>query len=148
MYWTQANAKCGELRGHMVTVTSPEEQDFLEQYTEQNGTSMHYWLGATDASEEGNWKWVTGEPMTYKNWDNKQPNEADYVDPENGQDYMHMQCNPGKKDEGAYGTWNDICDSGVTYTKKKDYRIPPSYNDTQYFGYIIEWDSLPDYTKQ
>ncbi|HBF3877526.1 TPA: DUF5011 domain-containing protein [Clostridioides difficile] len=51
------------VRGYLATVTSANEQEVVH-----NLTSNCVWLGGTDEEEEGNWKWVTGEPFEYTNW--------------------------------------------------------------------------------
>ena len=41
------------------------------------------WLGATDQVEEGSWRWVTGEPFTFQNWAEGEPdnaNDSDFAD--------------------------------------------------------------------
>ena len=41
------------------------------------------WLGATDQVEEGAWRWVTGEPFTFQNWAEGEPdnaNDSDFAD--------------------------------------------------------------------
>ena len=38
------------------------------------GVSTGVWLGLTDEFEEGNWQWVTGEPLNYTNWYDGEPN--------------------------------------------------------------------------
>lgn len=49
---------------HLVTITSEEEQIWLEAVF---GTGP-YWIGLTDVVKEGKWLWDTGEPVTYTNW--------------------------------------------------------------------------------
>ena len=48
MTWEQARKKCVEMKGHLVTITSPEEQDFIRRLSEENWEKYHYWLGAAD----------------------------------------------------------------------------------------------------
>lgn len=66
--WTQAKEYCENLGGHLATITSQEEQSFLETQTE-NINCRYYWLGGTDSEKEDEWKWITGEPFTYENFD-------------------------------------------------------------------------------
>ena len=39
--------------------------------------SSAVWLGLTDEFEEGNWQWVTGEPLDYTNWYEGEPNNSE-----------------------------------------------------------------------
>jgi hypothetical protein len=49
--------------GHLVTVTSEEEQAFV--VANFFGT---FWIGADDRAEEGTFRWVTCEPFAYRNF--------------------------------------------------------------------------------
>jgi hypothetical protein len=51
--------QCNGLPGHLATITSPEEQDFLVANL-WNWHSGPLFIGASDADEEGVWKWVDG----------------------------------------------------------------------------------------
>lgn len=68
------------VQGHLVTITSAEEQDFLQNQFPHDVFTV-YWLGgfqdknASDYSEpDGAWKWVTDEPFEYANWAPEEPN--------------------------------------------------------------------------
>jgi Domain of unknown function (DUF4214)/Lectin C-type domain len=67
LLWTSARDYCAQRGGHLVTITSAEEQASV---TSHNGNG---WLGGTDEGSEGTWRWVTGEPFTYTNWQPGQP---------------------------------------------------------------------------
>jgi hypothetical protein len=45
--------------GHLVTITSKQEQDFLESVVVRSSIGP-FWMGASDAAVEGEWRWVTG----------------------------------------------------------------------------------------
>ena len=75
MVWTEASEMAASYGGHLATVTSQEEQDFLGNY---GG-----WIGLTDENVEGQWEWVTGEPVEYTNWIDGEPNDAG-----SGEDYV------------------------------------------------------------
>ncbi|MBI89791.1 MAG: hypothetical protein CMG60_06865, partial [Candidatus Marinimicrobia bacterium] len=75
MVWTDASEMAQSYGGHLATVTSQEEQDFLGGF---GG-----WIGLTDENVEGQWEWVTGEPVDYTNWFNGEPNDAG-----SGEDYV------------------------------------------------------------
>ena len=53
--------------GHLVTITSAEEQTFIGQLADQ-GDADTYSVGGTDEGHEGSWEWITGEPWEYTNW--------------------------------------------------------------------------------
>lgn len=85
--------------GHLVTVTSAEETAFLvANFDIANG-----WLGgyqdsaAANYSEpNGGWCWITGEPWTYTNWLQGEPNNTNQ-----GEDKLQFwTARPGQ--------WNDI----------------------------------------
>lgn len=61
MTWGEAQAiaaasRLSDRQGYLVTITSAEEQRFLEQtFGDQDA-----WIGASDAQEEGTWRWMDG----------------------------------------------------------------------------------------
>ena len=65
--WTEAKAAAeartftdpggAVLQGYLATVTSQEEEDFLQTHF---GTISFVWIGGSDAAVEGDWRWVTG----------------------------------------------------------------------------------------
>lgn len=155
-YWTDARTACEDMGGHLVTVMDAGEQEFLISLIQERGTMYHYWLGATDEAEEGYWEWVTGERLPtennsgsgYANWCDNQPNDKNFVDEVNGQDYLEMQMTRGdreREDYSEYATWTDICnsgDGGVNPNTGVDHREAPDYNSTKYYGYICEWNDV------
>lgn len=54
------------LKGHLVTINSQAEQDFIAD-TFDNVPFRHLWLGgyqfSRDAEPDGNWAWITGEEI-------------------------------------------------------------------------------------
>ncbi|MFX0113027.1 MAG: C-type lectin domain-containing protein [Candidatus Hodarchaeota archaeon] len=88
--WDEAQADCEARNGHLVTITSSEENDFVRNLVE----SIPLWIGFTDELVEGEWRWVTGESVVYTNWDSGEPNDAGF-----GEDYAEMYGN---------GVWNDV----------------------------------------
>lgn len=71
--WNEARDVADELGGHLVTISNQDEQDFVFQGVEEYNTAL--WIGFTDRQNEGEWKWVTGEDVTYTNWDSGEPND-------------------------------------------------------------------------
>ena len=60
----EAQAIAAAEDAYLVTINDEEEQKWLEGAF---GTHL-YWIGLSDAKEEGNWKWSDGQPLTYTNW--------------------------------------------------------------------------------
>ena len=96
MYWTEAKSACEQQNGHLATILDEGEQEFINRLIEEKGTLYHYWLGASDANAEGEWRWVTGERVPlpgesgFSNWCGNQPNNVEDFEPE-GQDYLEIQ---------------------------------------------------------
>jgi hypothetical protein len=93
--------------GHLATITSPEESDFVLNniLTGADGwhwADQHCWIGGfqpPDSPEpNGNWQWVTGEPWDYTNWHPAEPNNAGSLGPENALELIVKL---------SYGRWND-----------------------------------------
>ena len=85
--WQQARAHAAALGGHLATVTSAAE----DQWIAANLSPGAAWLGATDEAKEGTWAWVTGEPWAYANW---QPGQPD--DDGGSGDYLEYQAGSAK----------------------------------------------------
>jgi len=96
--WTAAKADAESKGGHLATITSPGEQNYISL---QIGAIPNTWIGATDEVTEGNFKWVTGEAFIYSNWNAGEPNNS------GNEDYAHLL--------GGSLKWNDFpADAGVT----------------------------------
>ncbi len=118
MSWHDAEEYCESIGGHLVTIGSQEENEFVfELIQEQTGRDF-YWLGGTDEEEEGTWVWVTGEPWEYVTWDWLEPSNSG--GDETGEDFLSMWATHG-------GTWND------------QWVKDPSYGEL--VGFVCEWES-------
>lgn len=130
------------LEGHLGTIHSETENDFVLQLTSEelgpNKTDT-VWLGLTDSEAFGGnesfesgiparqtdgWVWVTGEPVSFVNWVEGQPTNAD-GNPEvgaEGADYATMRGR-GHFVSERRGEWRD-----------GDYRWT--------IGYVVEYESF------
>lgn len=54
--------------------------------------SISIWLGGTDDSREGSWRWANGEEWDFERWSSGQPN-----DKSEGQDYLSFNSNSSRK---------------------------------------------------
>lgn len=87
--WDVAAEYCARMGGHLVTISSDEENVFVNSLCYRTDI----WIGASDIEEEGTFKWVNGEKMDYTLWADGEPNNGS-----GNQDYAHMYTN---------GTWDD-----------------------------------------
>jgi hypothetical protein len=105
MTWTSAKQACINMGGHLVTITSAAENNFVFN------TWPSGWIGFTDESVEGQWRWVTGESVTYTNWNGGEPNNA------NNEDYAQFVSG---------GRWNDLPNVSLPYVLEFDYIVTTS----------------------
>ena len=75
--WTEAEAYCESLGGHLATVTSEEEYDTILSLIPSNSPKSVFWIGGTSAGNNGVWKWVTDEEWVFDRWASTQPDHAD-----------------------------------------------------------------------
>lgn len=125
--WRAAVAWAEYYGGHLVTITSEEEQGLVEQILE-SGTKNSYWLGGL-VNTGGGFDWITGEEAAYGGrWAPGQPD--DYNGNENA---MMMYRNPNPRSGGSgFGMWNDLLETG--------YCNDEEFFGLEDFGFIVEWD--------
>ncbi|XP_068200193.1 C-type lectin domain family 4 member M-like isoform X2 [Palaemon carinicauda] len=70
--WREAISACQELRGYLAEPSSPKQLvRFLKTI---EGHFNRAWIGGSDEEEEGNWKWLSGRPLTdSEDWRPGQP---------------------------------------------------------------------------
>jgi hypothetical protein len=81
------------------------------------------WIGITDEAEEGDWRAVTGKPLTYMNWSRtgNQPNNK------GGGEHFALLSNRTFGQQPLSWTWCDQPNQSVQHQP----------------GYVCEWDSSP-----
>ncbi len=97
MNWWKAYRFCEKKGGHLVTINSQGENDFLLGMT--NAQVEGVWLGGKTDSNHEIWHWITGELFDYQNWDTGEPNNVN-------QDAIHMYILGNGK-----GKWDDLASS-------------------------------------
>ena len=128
MSWTDAEAYCENLGGHLATITSQGEQDFIKGLIEQ-GTKNYYWLGGYCEADRV-FQWITDEPMDFTAWATGEPNNY-----QGKQDkiMMYRLPNPSNSGSSQY-LWDDIRDEGTVDGE-------PFFSETS-FGFICEWENI------
>jgi hypothetical protein len=122
MDWSSAQAYCEELGGHLVTINSSDEQQFVSSIASES-TKKNVWLGATK-NDNGKFSWITGETAQFSNWGSGEP--SNYDGSENAV-MMYTYSNSVVN----LGEWNDIAETGGTVSGFKLDDI----------GFICEWDN-------
>ncbi len=125
--WEEAKKECESLGGYLATITSKNEQAFVEALI-TTGEKNCYWLGA-EKETTGYWQWVTGEEFDYANWKSGEPNNE-----KNIENYLEMYAKV--YDRIIPGQWNDITVDGTNGEKNK------SFYSSNSIGFICEWDNV------
>lgn len=73
--WEEAKELCKSMNGHLATITSKSEQEFIEKLNKNN---LRLWIGGY-RDDSGSWKWVTGEKWNYTYWGDGEPNNSGAV---------------------------------------------------------------------
>ncbi len=120
MTWEEARQACIDRGGHLVTVTSADEEEYLKGlYLHVNGDDKGGWIGAYSdgayGGDKNDWCWVTGEKWNYTNWDNGEPSNS-----RGTEWFVHFW-----KDM----TWNDVDNEDSRDSAR---------------GYVCEYDDMSD----
>lgn len=135
--WTDASLAAQTLGGHLATVTSEAENEFIFGLIENDGSAWKTvgqdtrgpWLGGfqTEAqAEPDEWLWVTGEDFSYSNWALSADGTQQPFDRPVNEDWLHFLA-PGQGTRAS--TWNDLLNDGGN----------PSDMPT---GFIVEHDQV------
>ncbi len=89
----EARAGATSLGGTLVTINDAAEQTWLRTTA---GTSW-FWIGLSDELLEGDFRWDSGDPVTYTSWAPGEPNNG----PNGNEDWVWMNWN-------SAGQWNDV----------------------------------------
>jgi|GEM_PF-1501706 len=137
--WTSAEAAAERAGGHLATITSAEENQFVfslvddPKYWQAYEPTPAYhnhgpWIGGFQlpgsVEPAGGWTWVTGEPFTFAAWF---PGEPTGTWADRNEDRLHFFCDLGVR----VATWNDTIDQ-------------PSRSilgSVPILGYVIEYET-------
>ncbi|MBC8234022.1 hypothetical protein H8E77_31120, partial [bacterium] len=106
-----------DLPGHLATLTSQEENDFVWQTFQP----IRYWLGGYQVrwarKVDRGWRWITGERWLFTNWEIYQPDDGGDMVENREENFLQF-----------HGTqqWNDYFNQAVSP------------------GYIIEYEEMPE----
>ena len=119
MSWHDAQDHCSKLGAHLVTINSKSENIYVKDlaYNNSNSADIIFWIGMTDEAQEGIWKWVTDEPVTFNDWQGGEPDNC-----ANGcggmpafsreEDFAFIHNGPG---------WDDVYDLNLDFICEWEY---------------------------
>lgn len=116
----------GGAQGNLVSIHSAAENDFVFNF---DGRGGDWWIGLTDneayggteagSNRNGGWVWTSGEPYSFQNWGDGEPNDWPGWNPP-GEDAAHIRGD---------GLWNDnAAGAGVGQAP-----------DSPQFWYVVEY---------
>jgi formylglycine-generating enzyme required for sulfatase activity len=98
--WSAAEAEAVALGGHLATINDLAEQQWLLANLGAPGRAL--WIGLTDQAVQGQFRWSSGEAVTYLNWAPGEPNNLF-----SGTEHFTQVYPP---DHARAGLWNDARD--------------------------------------
>ena len=113
--WFDAYKYCQNLGGHLVTITSEDEQIFIENYMEAQSFTQCAWIGLY--FDDSKWMWITGEEFEYSNWAEGEPNDSGAIE---AFGHVNWLTNGGK--------WNDFAP------------LPNTVQSGNTIAFICEWE--------
>jgi hypothetical protein len=139
--WTNANLAANSMEyedvsGYITTLTSEQEDNFVSN----NVNATNFWIGLSDAANEGEWYWVTGPESGTKVWSASAGNTTGFTGIVNGQ-WCNWVTNDPNNATFNFGTGQDYAVAKfLGNTEWNDV----NNGDTRNNGYIVEYGSWTD----
>ncbi|MDZ4286607.1 MAG: family 16 glycoside hydrolase, partial [Prosthecobacter sp.] len=76
MEWGKAAAKAMSMGGHLATINSRDEEEWVKRtFRPLVANNDSLLLGGQRKTLDGSWEWLTGEPFTYRDWGGGWPDD-------------------------------------------------------------------------
>ena len=128
--WKDAEAYCVENGGHLASVNSSGEKDFLVELTKSRSADL-IWIGGYCIKDDmDTWYWTDDSDFKYKNWaaiENYDGSTLDFPMNMEGNCYYLCYYNTLEQSGLTYGSWIDLPNAG-------------DEGDTSKIGFVCEWD--------
>ncbi len=97
----ECKEKALSMRAQLATIKNKSENDWLAHtfHIPESDSKWIAWIGFFDDGQEGQWQWMSGEPITFTNWNWGEPNGG------TGENYAAMDIS---NNYGHFGGWNDL----------------------------------------
>ena len=73
---SSAKAKCEEMGGHLLTINSKDENDFIYSMIKNDDVFDCWHIGGQKNQSTNSWEWITKEKFSYTNWDTSEPDNT------------------------------------------------------------------------
>lgn len=129
--WPEAANEAQSWGGYLATINDPGEEAWIQGTF---GSQEGFWIGLNDIENEGEFVWMNGEPVTYTNWCEFEPNDLLGIEEAAGMNTP----GPGPEPDSC---WNDLpLDTqwrGVVEAIPQPPRPQPQFTDPQAFRNAI-----------
>ncbi|MBA4017129.1 MAG: hypothetical protein C0483_08155 [Pirellula sp.] len=127
--WKVAKAEAEARGGHLVSITSAEENNWLKEVLLQTQPQERIvWIGATRPDRSQPWSWQGGEPWGFADWREKEGSD--------GEAGAMAYSRPLDGSEARRG-WGDWSPNNPPMALSGEIQ-----GRTRAWGYVIEWDNL------
>jgi len=100
--WAASEAEAVSMGGHLATIRSQEEQDWVSKtFGSYGGKQRLLWIGLSDTAHKYHFAWSSGESVAFTSWAKGEPNDVG-----RGEDFVAIYY-PTHSQASKWNDWND-----------------------------------------